>query len=273
MSAKEFKATQCCPDETLRRGRNPGARRCRRSLALGGLFQIFLLCSLLPIVFPEQVQAQGVYKPAYGEWEFSVFAGGSFIGSDVHETPVEESTHSSSRDVGLSYGSGGRFGIRVTNNRWQHWGTSFEYTFSNQPITFTNLSDSMPSLGLGHAIHRFAYDVVYYPRDRYEKLRPFVFGGPGVSLFDIKSSGTEAGGIRFSDPWKFTVNWGGGVKYAFSEQVAALFQFSDNISGVPGYGLPETGRVVSGEYVPGFRPDGLLNNWAVEVGFSFHWDH
>ena len=81
-----------------------------------------------------------------------------------------------------------------------------------------------------------------------------------------------AEGIQLSDPWKFAMNWGGGVKYLVARQVAANFQFSDNISGVPGYGLPETGRFVSGTYVPAFRPNGLLNNWLISAGFVFQWN-
>ena len=236
----------------------------------------FPLLSLFLILFAEPGQAQGVSELTHGEWEASIFGGGSFLGDGVYGTPVEGSGESSSRAVGLSYSTGAQMGIRITDNHWQHWGTAFEYSFSNQPITFTNLSDSIPSLSLGHAIHRFAYEVLYYPLDRDYRLRPFVFAGPGVSLFYVKDSGKEAAevqGIRLSDPWKFTMNWGGGVKYLLRKQVALSGQFSDSISGVPNYGLPETGRVVSEAYVPGFRPDGLQHNWLISAGFVFQWDN
>ena len=243
------------------------------SPALHGICRTSLLLSLVLVLSAGTGHAQGVYKSANGEWEASIFAGGSFIGSGTHQTPVEG--QSSTRAVGLRYGTGLQLGGRLTGNQWQHWGTSLEYSFSNQPITFTNLSDSIPSLGLGHAIHRFSYDVLYYFRDRDSRVRPFILGGPGVSLFHVNSSGKNAAaaqGIHLSDPWKFTMNWGGGVKYLFRKQVAGSLQFGDSISGVPGYGLPETGRVVSGVYVPGFRPKGLLNNWLVGIGFIFQWD-
>lgn len=220
-------------------------------------------------------QAQGVFEFAHGEWEASVFAGGSFIGSSTHKTPVEGSTTQSSRIVGLSYGTGSQLGLRVTDDEWQHWGTAAEYSFSNQPLTFTNLSDSIQSLGLGSAIHRFSYDILYYAQDRDHKLRVFAFVGPGVSLFHIKGSGkeiAEAQGIHLTDPWKFTMNWGGGAKYLLRNQVAASIQFNDSVSGIPRYGLPETGRVVSGVFVPGFHPKGLLNNWLISAGFIYQWD-
>jgi hypothetical protein len=68
------------------------------------------------------------------------------------------------------------------------------------------------------------------------------------------------------------MGWGGGVKYLLRKQVAASFQFSDRISGVPSYGLPGTGMVQSGTYVPGFHPNGLMHNWLIGAGFSFQWD-
>ena len=251
------------------------AKKSKGYCRLNESFHALLTLLLFLVLFPGYSHAQGVYKAAHGEWEAIIFGSGSFLGDGVYPTPVEGSSQSSSRAVGLSYGTGFQMGIQVTDNQWKHWGTGFEYSFTNQPLTFTNLSDSVPSLGLGQAIHGFAYDILYYPRDRDYKLRPFVFAGPGVSLFHINSSGKDAAaalGIHLSDPWKFTMNWGGGMKYLLRKQVAAAFQFSDRISGVPGYGLPETGKVQSGTYIPGFRPEGLMHNWMVRFGIAFQWD-
>jgi opacity protein-like surface antigen len=245
---------------------------CARSVSRNAVLRISLLILPFLTLLAEPSRAQVRFQYTHGEWEATVFAGGSFIGSHVHQTPVEGQ---SSRAVGLSYATGSQLGGRIADNHWRHWGAAFEYSFSNQPINFTNLSDATPSVGLGQAIHRFNYDMLYYPFDRHYRLRPYAFAGPGVALFWIKGSAKDAAaaqGIQLSDPWKFAMNWGGGVKFLVVRQVAANFQFSDNISGVPGYGLPETGRFVSGTYVPGFRPNGLLNNWLISAGFTFQWD-
>jgi hypothetical protein len=229
-----------------------------------------LLVSLLPIA----AQAQILFKPTHRQWEVSAFGGASFIGDGVYPTPVAGSSQQTSRNVGLSYATGAQFGLRVTENRWQHWGAAMEYGFSNQPLTFTNLSDAVPVLALGHNIHRFRYDVIYYFFDRSSRLRPFVFAGGGVTLFYVKSSSYDAAaakGILLSDPWKLNVSWGGGVKYLILDQVAASFQFSDGISGVPGYGLPPNGRFASGQYSPGFLPDGYQNNWLISLAFIYQW--
>ncbi|MBP1622740.1 MAG: hypothetical protein H6Q07_760 [Acidobacteria bacterium] len=246
----------------------------RSFFGVNRFFNAFLIASFWGVLLSEPGHAQSASRYDHGEWEVSIFGSGSFMGDGIYQTPVEPSDESSSRSVGLSYGSGAQVGVRITNNLSRHWGTTFEYGVSNQPITFTNLSDSIPSLGLGQAIHRFAYEAVYYPRDRYYGLRPYVFAGPGVSLFHIKGSSKDSAmsqGIRLSDPWKFTMNWGGGAKYLLQKRIATSVQFSDAISGVPGYGLPEAGKVVSGVYVPGFRPEGTLHNWLISVGVIFEW--
>jgi opacity protein-like surface antigen len=221
-------------------------------------------------------QAQGAFSLTHREWEVDLFGGGSFIGSSEHGTPVAGSSQQSSRTVGLKYGGAYQIGIRFTDNLKQHYGGSVEYSFSNQPLTITNLSDAVPSLDLGHSIHRFAYNVLYYPLDKDARLRPFAFAGPGVSLFYVSGGskeGAAAQGIHLSDPWKFTMNFGGGVKYLVKDHFAASLQFSDSVSGVPGYGLPPNGYFASGKYIAGFHPDGLLNNWLISVGFVYQWDH
>jgi opacity protein-like surface antigen len=234
------------------------------------LLQILVSLPAL-VMLPLPAEAQSGYRLEHAEWEMSVFYGGSFIGSRTQVTPVENSP---SRSIGLRYASGYMMGASVSENRWDHWGAVLEYSFSNQPMTFTNLSDSIPSLSVSQSIHRFSYDILYYPRGPHQRLRPYVFGGPGVALFYVKGPSKDfaaAQGINLNDPWKLAMNWGGGIKYLVKDHAAASIQFTDSISGVPGYGLPESGRVGPGGYVPGFRPDGLMNNWLVSVGFNYQW--
>jgi hypothetical protein len=164
--------------------------------------------------------------------------------------------------------------LRVAENRWKHWGAVAEYSFSNQPLRLSNLTDSQPLLALGHAIHRFSYNVAYYPLDRTHRFRPFAFAGPGVSLFYVRSDAKDlaaARGLRLNDPWKLTIQWGGGIKILLKDKVAASFQFSDNIAGVPHYGLPPNGRLVSGTYSAGFLPNGIMHNRLLSVGLIYQW--
>jgi hypothetical protein len=230
---------------------------------------------LLLFLMLQAIPGQAQITLSHRQWELSVFGGASFIGSSEHVTPVTGSTQQSSRTVGLHYASGYQVGISATENRWEHFAGTFEYSFSNQPLTFQNLSDAVPSLSVGHSIHRIGYNLLYYPMDKYSRLRPYAFGGPGMALFYVGGSGKEtaaAQGIHLNAPWKVTANFGGGVKYLVKDHFAASAQFSDSISGTPGYGLPLNGYYASGKYVAGFRPNGLLNNWLVSVGFVYQWD-
>jgi opacity protein-like surface antigen len=243
-----------------------------------GLCQHLVILPILLVIpfllmLAESGQAQTVYKAAHGEWEASIFAGGSFLGSGEYDTPIEGTGQS--RTVGLKYDSGFQIGGRITANRWEHWGAEGEYSFSDQAVTFSNISDDYASLTLDHSIHRIAYNVIYYIYDRNSRLRPYLLGGPGVTLFHISGSTKDAAkaqGIPISDPWKFTMNWGGGFRYLLKKQIAVSAQFSDSISGVPAYGLPDVGRYVDTTYIPGFSPSGVMHNWLISGGFVYQWD-
>ena len=211
-----------------------------------------------------------LFPPEHRNWEVELFGGASFLGESFHETPAVIGSVQTSRQVGLRYASGYQFGGRVNTSQWRYWGASVEYGMSNQPLTFTNLSPSVPSLSASQSIHRFAYEILYYPMDKRHRLRPYGFAGPGVALFYVHGDSKERAaqlGIRLNDPWKFSFHWGGGVKYLLRDHAAMGFQFSDAISGVPHYGLPEVQR----QSQAGFKPDGLLHNWRVGISFIYQW--
>ena len=229
---------------------------------------------LTVLLFAASGEAQTLFPPSHRVWEFSVSGGGSFIGDRQSPTPVLGSDQETSRTVGLKYGTGYQLGLRMSENRWDHWGADFDYSYSNQPLTFTNLAPDIPSLGLGHSIHRFVYDVAYYAFDRRERLRPFAFAGAGVSLFDVDGSSKSSAaalGIQIKDQWKFTFSWGGGLKYLVMDHVAFSFRFADNVTGVPGYGLPRSANVAGGLSIPGFTPRGYMHNWLAAVAFDYQW--
>jgi opacity protein-like surface antigen len=215
------------------------------------------------------------WKAEHRPWEFSFFGGGSFIGDGQYPTDVVGSAQTTSRTVGLRYGGGYLMGASVTENRFPHLGATFEYTFANQPLEFTNLVDQPPTVGVGHSVHRFAYELVYYPLDSLARLRPYIFAGPGLTLFQVGENSILTGTSatrRLSDPWKFSVTWGGGVKYLIVDHWAASVQFSDAVTGVPGYGLPPTSSVTGTTVVPGFRPDGFLNQKMITMGIIYQWN-
>jgi opacity protein-like surface antigen len=227
---------------------------------------ILLLATFL--IVPE---AGAQILPAqHREWEFEVFGGASYLGNHTYNTPVNSAGSQIVRPVGLRYAAGYQTGVRITENRWQHWGVTLEYSFSNQPATFTNLSSAVSSLRVGQSLHRLAYELLYYPLERSHRLRPYAFAGPGEALFHVHRDSKSAAallGIQFNDPWKFSFHWGGGAKYLIQDHVAAGFQFSDAVSGVPHYGLPP----VWIQSQPGLRPAGSLHNWRFGISLIYQW--
>jgi opacity protein-like surface antigen len=238
----------------------------RKFIEVGKAAGTSVLVLIISLAFAALAHAQG---PFHRRWEVSVFGGGSFAGDDTHDTPVAGSSQETSRRVGLRFASGYQVGGRVTENRWRHWGAAFEYSFSNQPVTFSNLSNDLSSVSFSNSVHSMTYQILYYPFDAWSRLRPYVFAGPALSLFQIDDS---TAGIDLSDPWKMTMSWGGGLKYVHRDRVGIGLQFSDAVSGVPGYGLPTTAIESESQSVPGFRPDGFLHRWQVTLGLLYQWD-
>lgn len=171
-----------------------------------------LLLSLMIIAWiPAAVVAQS-RDPEHRDWEIGFFGAISSLGERTTNTPVLGVSGQTSRQVGLKYSRGAEFGMRITQNFGQHWGANLEYSFSNQPLTFKNLADTIPTFPAGHAIHRAAYEVLYYPMTRYDRLRPYVFVGPGITLFHIDANAKAAAtplAMRLTDSWKPALHWGG----------------------------------------------------------------
>jgi hypothetical protein len=209
------------------------------------------------------------------EYEGSVFGGGSFAQDFHFQTSVSGSPLETSRTVGVHYGSGYVAGGRVNQNVNNYWGATLEYSFANQPLTFTNLSPTVQSLSLSQTVHHLLYNVSYIPLGGFERFRPYAQLGAGATLFYLHGSSRDqalASGIYVRDDWKFTGNWGAGLKYVLDEQTALVLDFKDSISSVPSYGLPSTAQLVNGHFQPGVGRTGLLNIWQVNFGVAFRWN-
>lgn len=213
----------------------------------------------------------------YRQWEVTGFAGGSFMaGPSESSTLVSDNGQVSSRTVGTRYASGHQIGVRVGENLGDYWTANLEYSLANQPLTFTNLSPSIPSLWLDVSIHRFSFGFSYSPVSRSSKrFRPYAQIGTGAGLFFIHSYSKDAAlthGLTLQDTWKFLVNWGGGAKYLVHNQVVLTLDVKDHITGLPDYGLPQSARVVNGQFQPGVARRGTLNNWQLNFGIAYQWD-
>jgi opacity protein-like surface antigen len=225
-----------------------------------------LFFALFFILAAGQAAAQVWVPPAENKWEISLFGGGSFRGSDTYDTPVQGGL---SRAVGLDFADGYLVGARVTENLGERFAAELDYTLSNHPLQFSNLRPDLPTLNVNHRVHNLTYNVLVYSRDRDARIRPYGAFGPGVSLFDVYGDGERqalAQGLNLQDSWKFSFSFGGGAKARMSRNWGVRVDIRDQMTGVPGYGLP---RTAAAGPEAGFRPDGLLHNWQLSLGFMY----
>jgi outer membrane protein W len=229
----------------------------------------------LALAFSGQAFAQRSYSPEHRDWEVTAFGGGSFVNDHEFPTPVVGVGQQQSETVGVHYAAGYQVGLRIGENLGDYWGADLEYSFANQPLTFTNLSPAIQSFSAGQAIHHFSYNVSYLPFTPRSRFRPYGSIGAGAALYYIsKASKIEASslGLSLRSDWQFAANFGGGFKYLIEDEVAVTFDVRDQMSKFPSYGLPQSTQVIAGRYQPGLARTGLLHNWQLNIGFTFQWD-
>src|SRR5262245_34279870 len=210
-----------------------------------------------------------------GRYVFTGFGGASFGDDFEFPTLVFINGGVTSQTVGMHYASGYQIGVRGSENLGDHAAVHLEYSFANQPLLFTNLSPTVPSLSLGHNVSRLSYDGSYLLLPPSKRFRPYVKAGAGTALFFIKGKSVDearALGISLRDSWEFLFNWGAGATGLVDDQVALAFEFKNQISGFPSYGLPRNAQISGAQFVPGVSRDGFMHNWQVNFGVAYFWD-
>ena len=175
----------------------------------------------------------------------------------------------------MKFDSGYQVGVRANQNLGDYMGAALEYNLARQPLLLTNLSPSIPSLSLAHWVNQLTYSVSYSPMDRSKRFRPYGDLGVGAVLFHIAGhSKTEARalGVPLRDSWAFAFLWGGGLKYPIVDQFAFTVDVKDRLTRIPSFGIPETARVVNGQYQPGMALHGTMQTWQLNFGVTYQWD-
>jgi outer membrane protein W len=206
------------------------------------------------------------------KWELSLLFGLSAVGDKTSVTPVDGQEET--RLVTLDFSSGYMAGGRITENLTDNLGAELEYSFANQPMAFLDVRPTLPRLDLKHHVHSAVYSLVFYPTISNPRLRPYVSAGMGAAFFQIEgASRAEAArqGVDLQNVWKLAGAVGGGVKYLIGDLWGVRFDIRDQITGVPGFGLPKSSPSFQGNVSPGFNPDGLLHNWQLSTGVMFYW--
>jgi outer membrane protein W len=219
--------------------------------------------------------AQTSPEPTNREFEVTGFAGNTFGRDYQFQTRVSGSDQESSRIVGMHYAAGYQAGVRANQNFADFATAELEYSFANQPLRFSNLSEPGSVLDLSHYLHSFSYGVVFSPMRKDKRFRPYFGGGAGTTFFYVSGTSKQEAllqGVGLRDSWEFVFNWGGGVKYLVRDQFAIALDVKDRISRVPNYALPSTGQVINGRYVPAIATQGIMQVWQVNFGFTYQWD-
>ena len=225
-----------------------------------------VVCLLLSLSFG-RISAQIPTAPKGDKWEFSVFFGLSQLGDHGFLTPIEGGD---SKTVNLSYDPGYALGFRVTENLGRKIGAELEYSYAENSLSFSNLSDLVPTLNVNQRIHKIVYSILAYPLGRKGKFQPFGSFGGGTSFFQIvDDSVAEQNAILFKDRWKLAVSFGGGVKIPLSGPWGFRVDIRDQITSVPDFGLPAVSPVFQGNSGAGLQPDGLFHNWQIDAGFIY----
>src|SRR5262245_4488927 len=141
---------------------------------------LFLLFSA-PTAMAQQIYTDWMWK----DWEVTTFGRGSFGKTFDFRTFLTSTAGVpiATRDVGLHFASGYQVGVNCRENLGDYWAADLQYTFANAPLEFTNLTPTVPSLGMGHSIHTFTYNGMFQAFSYHHRFRPYARAGAGASLF------------------------------------------------------------------------------------------
>jgi opacity protein-like surface antigen len=231
----------------------------------------YLMIALFGTLLCATAHGQQLYER--NKWEFSLLFGLSRVSDHSSATPVDG--EDTLRLVTLDFASGYIAGVRVTENFGRSFGAELEYTLANQPFGFINLHPNVPRLDLDHRVHSLTYDFLYYPLPPTRRWHPYGAVGIGVALYQLDGNSREAAeadGFALEDRWKLAANFGGGVKYMLTPKVGVRVDLRNQMTGVPGYGLPQSSPTFQGNQGAGFKTEGVLHNLQFSTGLLFAWD-
>ncbi len=230
------------------------------------LMYLAVVCLLLSLNFGS-ISAQIPVAPEEDKWEFSAFFGVSQLGDRGFLTPIEGG---GSKTVNLSYDPGYALGMRITENLGRKIGAELEYSYIDNSLSFSNLSDLVPTLNVKQRIHKIVYSILVYPLGRKGRIQPFGSFGGGTSFFQIADD-SEAiqNAVILKDRWQLAASFGGGVKIPLSGPWGFRVDVRDQITSVPDFGLPAIAPAFQANSGAGLLPDGLFHNWQIDAGIIY----
>ncbi len=212
------------------------------------------LASTILLVIPLLVAA----PPAAAQNRFEV--GGLALVTAYRSADVASGPRVGS--VGFQPGpSAGGFLGQTMGNRL---GGEIRYLYSQNDLKLSSGATEVKFAGRSHLV---GYDLLVYATGRDSRIRPYAAAGGGLKIYE--GTGAEQPFQPLSNLALLTqtrealpaVDFGGGVKFQATRNMAIRFEFRDYLTNVP--------RVF--DAAPGAKVSGLLHHWVPAVGFSFSW--
>jgi opacity protein-like surface antigen/outer membrane protein OmpA-like peptidoglycan-associated protein len=214
-------------------------------------------------------QAGGVAPPV----EVHPFAGGSFFHRKhfaITGRPLP---------LFMKIGNGGVFGVRVTENFWEHIGIeeSFSYGVGNVRLLNAPGAPSGNEVSFHNRLWQFYVNPVFHftPRDSW--LRPYITGGLGFTRYqpdDVSKTAARSTTnpllgipIALGNSTKVVGNYGGGIKMRLTDRFGLRLDMRGFTSQTPTFGIPKTSGAPNTITIP---HGGALNSMQITGGFTVY---
>jgi len=171
----------------------------------------------------------------------------------------------------------GLFGLRVTQNIWNHWSLeqSFTSTIGADLLLNRIPGSSVNRQDFNQRTYTFMFNPVYHLTPADARVRPFVTMGLGAVSFSPTGDAQQAAlalrpfpAANLGNSTVFGVNYGGGVKARLTRMFSLRFDIRGVSSGAPTFGLPATGPVGSFYIPPGGRAHQIQTTGGVMMSFG-----
>ncbi len=172
--------------------------------------------------------------------------------------------------------NGGKYGVRGSLDLTSHWTLEGNYSFGHNDQRITEESGGiLVNRDFGVTVGQVQFNFVRFLTSNERRIRPFFSAGLGMVRFNPTDEAKllALGGDFIDDPTpltssvevSFTV--GGGLEARLNRWLGLRFDFKDNMSLIPRFGLEETSSGPGGIFFP---VSGLLHNVEAAAGIVFY---
>ena len=212
--------------------------------------------TVLALAIPAAAQS----KIGYSTVDVGVFGGGKFF-----------QLYQGENSRAINYDESGVFGVRFTEDPWNHWGMEESFDIGRNNLRATVQNDPQVYIyGIAGRNYNLAFNGLYYFTNRESKWRPFLTVGPGITWYRGKNTGIAAPGgppEALHTDFSPALVYGGGLKYNGWRRVGLRVDVRDTFTQSPHYRLPSYAFANGGVYVP---HGGTEHALSATLGITFH---